>query len=72
MNDDNVVDLETFVTGAIDLEPDDVLRAAVGKLERVVVAGWDQDGELYVASSSGAEDALWILEKAKKFLLEEG
>jgi hypothetical protein len=33
------------------------------------VFGFDKDGELYVASSEGPGDAMWLIEAAKQFLL---
>lgn len=58
-------------TNVIDLLPDKVLNGALGKLESVVIMGWDKDGELYFASSKAdGGDILWLMEKAKKLLLE--
>jgi hypothetical protein len=49
-----------------------VLRAAIGKLQNVVVIGWeDETGDLYFASSDGPMDTLWLIEQAKKELLSE-
>jgi hypothetical protein len=54
----------------VDIPADTVLESAVGKLTGVVVVGWDEDGELYFASSYGARgETLWLLEKAKLELL---
>lgn len=65
---DNVIDADIVTT--LGLDPDKVLTEAVDKLEEVVVAGWTEEGELYVASSiEGDEKTLWLLEKAKLMLL---
>jgi hypothetical protein len=46
-------------------------RALESNLQTAIVIGWDESGELYFASSepSGSE-ILWLLENAKKFLME--
>lgn len=55
----------------LDIDPDRVLSQAAGKLQGVVVVGYDKDGEFYVASSyADGGDMLWALELAKKKLLE--
>ena len=55
----------------LDLPPDRVLKAATGKLEGVVLLGYDKEGNEYFASSYGsATEMLWLLERAKKRLLE--
>ncbi len=49
-----------------------VLRGADKvKLSSTIVLGWDKDGEFYFASSdSDGKDVLWLLEYAKKRLME--
>lgn len=47
-----------------------VLAGARGKLEECVVIGFQPDGRIYAASTEGAGDALWLIETAKKWLLE--
>lgn len=55
----------------LDLPPDRLLDMAKGKLESVVLIGFDKDGELYFASSKAdGGDVLWFMELAKKKLLE--
>lgn len=55
----------------LDIDPDLVLQEAVGKLEGVVVAGFNKDGGHYFASSyADGADALWLVEMFKKNLLE--
>jgi hypothetical protein len=69
---DNVIDF-TGVT-LLDTPPPKVLEyAARANLQDVVVLGWDDDGNLYFASSSadGAE-VNWLLDSAKQELLEAG
>ncbi len=56
-----------------DMDPDEVLEAAKGELEECIVIGWDKDGELWLMGNRAhAGDALWLLEVAKKTLLEMG
>jgi hypothetical protein len=54
----------------LDLDPDRVLDAAKGKLQGVVVLGFDKDGNFY-ASGSYADGGtlLWLLEACKQRLL---
>ncbi len=66
---DNVIIWDGITT--LDIPPDRVLEQAVGKLERVVVVGYDKEGEEYFASSfSDGGTVLWLFERAKKKLLE--
>lgn len=54
----------------LDLPPDRLLEAALGKLEGVVIVGYDKQGAEYFASSyADGGDVLWLLEKAKLKLL---
>lgn len=52
----------------------DVLAGADrAKLTETVVIGWDKDGQFYFASSEAdGGGVLWLLEMAKKRLLEAG
>jgi hypothetical protein len=57
----------------LDIDPDVVLKGAIGKLERVVIAGIDKDGnEYFAASMADGADALWYLKRCEKTLLELG
>lgn len=50
----------------IDTKAEKVLQAALGKLERVVIAGIDKDGNEYFASSmADGGDTIWYLERCK-------
>lgn len=62
-----VLDLVT----RLDVPPDRILEAALGQLESVVIAGFKKDGSEHFASSvADGGDALWLLERCKKRLLE--
>lgn len=55
----------------LNLDPDRVLERAKGKLQGVVVLGYDQDGEFFGATSyADGGDLLWLLELCKKKLME--
>lgn len=76
MTDDptNVIRLKVNVNKNIDLDPDKVLQSAIGELDKVIVIGWmkedDEDGELYVAASSGdAAHSLLLLKLCERMLL---
>ena len=63
----------SFVT-LLDIPTERVLRKATdSELKTAVVVGWDADGDFYFASSvADGGDVLWLLELAKKKLLEAG
>lgn len=55
----------------LDLPADRVLDQAKGKLQGVIVIGFDQDGDFYAASSyADGGNAIWLLEVCKKRILE--
>lgn len=56
----------------LDLPVDAVLDSAKESVAGgVVVIGYDKEGELYFAASmADGGDVIWLLEKAKKALLE--
>jgi len=67
---DNIVEFDGITS--LDIPPPRILAKAAGaKLESVVVIGFREDGNFYFASS-GADggDVIWLLELAKKQLLE--
>ena len=68
MSKDNVINFPVITTLKVD--PDKVIDAVRGKLETVVIVGYDKEGFEYFASSdpSGPE-VLWLLERAKTGLI---
>lgn len=55
----------------LDLPADRVLEGAIGRMRGVVLMGYDNDGELYFASSfADGGEILWLAEVMKKKLLE--
>jgi len=58
----------------LDIPVETVMNmAGAANLGTAVVIGWDEVGDFYFASSaSDGGDVLWLLEKAKKMLLEAG
>lgn len=55
----------------LDLPPDRVLEQAVGKLQGVIVIGFDHEGQFYGSSSyADGGNAIWLLEVCKKRILE--
>lgn len=63
-----VVDLNVITT--LSLDPDRVLKKAIGKLERVVIVGRTKDGDEYFASSEADGGCvIWDMERAKLKLL---
>ena len=50
----------------LDLDPDLVLREAIGKLEGVLLLGYTKDGECYFASSyADGGEVMWLVERFK-------
>lgn len=68
----NVIE-PSFIT-KLDIPTERILRKAQeAGLGTVVIVGWDADSEFYFASSvADGGDTLWLLEMAKKKLLEAG
>lgn len=55
----------------LNLDPDTVLENNKGKLEGLVILGYDKDGDEYFASTyADGSEVLWLLERCKKMLLE--
>lgn len=54
----------------LDLPVERVLEQAKVQMQNVVIMGWDQDGELYFASTfADGGEIMWLLEKCKAALL---
>jgi hypothetical protein len=54
----------------LDISPDTILEAAIGKMEGIVIMGWDKDGQEYFASSyADGGTVLWLAERLKLRLL---
>ena len=54
----------------LDLDPDMILTAAVGRLKDVVIVGYEADGSFYFASTrANGPDVLWLLKQAEQRLL---
>jgi len=55
----------------LNIPADQVLVAAIDKLESVIIIGYDKEGQEYFASSiADGGDTLWLVERFKKRLLE--
>ena len=66
----NVITLPVITT--LNLDPDRTLENLKGKLKGFVLAGYDQDGELFFSSTyADRGEILWLIEKFKQSLLEE-
>lgn len=66
--DDNVVYLGGVTK--LDLPPDQILGAAMGEMEGVVILGYAKNGDEYFASSyADGGTVLWLMERAKLRLL---
>lgn len=66
---DKVVSIGTITS--LDIPVEDILDNAPRDLQSVMVMGFDKDGATYFASSNAeAGDVMWLMEVAKKHLLE--
>lgn len=55
----------------LDLPVERVLEEAKAQMRDVVLMGWNNDGELYFASTfSDGGEVMWLLELCKKRLLD--
>lgn len=56
-----------------DLEVARMLHAAIeANLDKVIILGWDQDGNEYMTSSTpDGGDVIWLLERCKHRLMVE-
>lgn len=72
MTDDNIVKFYRPAGATYgDIDPERVLQAAVGKLEHIVILGWDHNGDEYFAASHGSTaDNLLLAELFKQRLLQ--
>lgn len=67
-NPDNVVRFPGITL--LDLDPDDMLKEAMGKLEKVLIIGYTNDGDEFISSSfADGPTAVWLLERMKILLL---
>lgn len=63
-----IIKLRTVSFG--ELNPDDILQEAVGRLERVTIIGRTKDGEEYLAFSDPESGVVvWDLERAKHMII---
>lgn len=68
-DEDNVVYLDMETT--LDIPVERVLSGVDRELEKVMVIGWDIDGELWISSSFADEKTMnYLLDKVKQAILE--
>ena len=68
-DDDNVTPIGGITR--LDIPPNQVLTAALDKIDPVIVIGGDEDDRIYIASSTGdPKRVLWLLELAKRRMFE--
>lgn len=70
MSESNIIQFNNIVSAEIPCEK--VLQGAIAaNLDAVLVIGWDENGEMYSASSMGdVGELLLLIEKYKKELLD--
>ncbi len=74
MNDNGGKVIVLDIITRLDIPAERVLNSALQHgLESVVITGYDKDGKEYFASSlADGGDALWLLKRCEKRLLEIG
>lgn len=72
MANDNSNVIEWNGVTSLDMPADRILENAKGQLEGVIVIGYrtDDGSEFFASSYADGGDALWLLERAKKKLLD--
>lgn len=69
--DDKVVTLDLITR--LDIPVERVIQGIPENMQSLVICGYDVDGEFYFASNKAdGGDVLWLLELAKKRLMEYG
>jgi len=64
----NVVEIGIVTTQ--DADPDKVLTQAMGKLDTVIIMGYDKDGEEYFASNKSEGSLItWLMDRLKHRLM---
>lgn len=59
-------------TTCLPIPPDRILKAWKGKLQELILLGYDLDGKLVCCSSSGSiPDALYLAEQFKQKLMKQ-
>jgi len=57
----------------LDIPPDRILENLIGKLDSVVILGYDkEDNEYFSSSIADGADVNWLLDRCKKKLLDMG
>ena len=67
----NVIRLDVPVTDDTVLNPDDALEANKGQFQQLAIIGYDQDGKIAICATHGSREILWMLERAKLYLMLE-
>jgi hypothetical protein len=58
------------IPDGMDMDPDRVLRAAEGRLKKVLILGITKDGlEYFAGSLSDGAEVLWMMERLKWLML---
>lgn len=70
MSTDNVIEFPGITK--LDIPAERILRKAIEeKVTEVVICGYDEDGEMFIASSiASGPEVMWLLEVGKMRLLE--
>lgn len=64
--------VELHVVNGRDVPADRILKNAIGKMDKVVIAGKTKQGEFYTASSvADAREATELVKKFRDYLMNE-
>lgn len=66
---DNVIHLVQPLGDGAHIDADQILEQNKGVFRSLVIAGYDQDGQLVLCGTDSTEHSVFLLERAKLFLL---
>lgn len=67
----DVIKLDLPVGDDVVLDPDVILEGNKGKFQQLAIVGYDQDGKIAVCATHSSREVLWMLERAKIYLMLE-
>lgn len=67
----DLIKLDLPVRDDVALDPDAILEGNKGHFQQLAIVGYDQDGRIAVCATHGSREVLWMLERAKLYLMLE-
>jgi hypothetical protein len=69
---DNVIDFTGITKN--DLDPDKILKEAIGKMDGCVIIGYDKedsDQEVFISSYGDMSTVLWLLKRMEHMIIKD-